>query len=129
VDAVGLDMLVSNSSGQLESLPMTYDIALAFEPKIGGAQTMKYLFEYRDVLGATGDPVLGKLRTGLEIGIGGALFLRAGFGGGYPTAGIGLRAQKAEFSLAWFSNERGTGFRSSRDQQYMSQIRFRFAGY
>ncbi len=128
-DAIGVDFLASNPSGTLESLPMTYDLAVGFEPKLGGAQTMKYVFEYRDLLGESGEPLLGRLRTGLEIGLGGVLFIRGGFGGGYPSAGLGLRTPRSEFSFAWFSNEMGTGFRSSRDVQYMAQLRLRFSGY
>lgn len=117
--------LARNSTGSPETEPMTVDAAVSIHPKTGRGGTINMVLEYRDITSRSPMPFLGKLATGLEFSFRELFFLRAGWGSGYPAAGLGLRRPTAEFSLSWFSEEVGNGFLQERDTRFMLHYQIR----
>jgi hypothetical protein len=113
--------LARNDSGPPATEPMTVDVSLSIQPKIGSGSYMNWVVEYRDATNTTGVPMIGRFAVGAEISVRDSFYIRGGFGSGYPAAGIGLRRKGGEFSLTWHSEEIGGGYRIERDTRYLMQ--------
>jgi hypothetical protein len=62
------------------------------------------------------------MALGAEFSFRDMFYLRAGWGSGYPSLGLGLkRANGGELSLTWYSEEIGSGYHSIRDLRYLFQ--------
>jgi hypothetical protein len=94
---------------------MSIDLGVLFQPKVGGGGVFNMTGEYKDLLGSSHASVLAKIATGIEFNFRETFYLRGGIGYGYPTAGLGLRTKKSEFSMAWTSDELGSSYRSERE--------------
>jgi hypothetical protein len=95
------------------------DSSLSFVTKLGGGDRINWVFEDRDITNSSGMEFLGRMALGSEYIYNNSFFLRAGWGSGYPAAGIGFKAKKGEFGLSWYSEELGQTYHSMRDERYM----------
>jgi hypothetical protein len=102
-----------------------FDFGFGMQPKISGGSYASLLAEAKDLLGVSGVPIFGRLSAGAEFSLYGLFFLRAGFGRGYPSAGIGIRRNGRDFSFSWYSEEIGNGFRDERNQKFTMQYQVR----
>jgi hypothetical protein len=100
---------------------MTFDGSFSLQPHLGRVTILNIVGVYRDILNQSQDSVLGRIALGAEIAVRRRFFFRAGFSGGYPSAGFGLKAGKRELSFAWYTTEIGTSFMSQGDTRFMMQ--------
>lgn len=115
-----------SSSGIPAHEPMTLDAAFSIQPKLGGGAYLNLVLEDRDVTNQSGMSFLGRLAVGAEFSFRDQFFLRAGWGSGYPSLGLGLtRKSGGELSVAWHSVEVGSGYHSVRDTRYLLQYQLR----
>jgi hypothetical protein len=98
--------------------PMTLDTSLSFVTKLERGSEVNWVLEYRDVTNQSGMSAAGRAAAGMEYSFDSHFFLRAGWGSGYPAAGIGYKDKKGEISLSWYSEELGTGYHDLRDARY-----------
>jgi len=117
--------LARNKSGTPADEPTSYDAAFGIVSKVGAGTYFNLIAEYRDLTDTSGVSLFGRLAGGIELSLRDAFFLRGGWSGGYPSAGIGLRRKGGEFSVSWFSEEIGSGYHSLRDQRYMLHYQIR----
>ena len=82
---------------------------------------MNIVAEYRDILNQSQVAALGRFSVGGELALRGKVFFRGGWGGGYPSAGLGVKAGKNELSFAWYSVEIGNGYMDQRDTRFSMQ--------
>lgn len=111
--------LARNSPGAPAEEPMTFDAAFSLQPKIGGGAYSNFIIELRDATNRSGVDWKGRLAVGWESSIRDFFYVRAGWGGGYPSLGIGLRRKASQFNLSWFSEELGGGYHARRDSRFM----------
>lgn len=111
--------LARNSQGLPADEPTTFDGALGITSKIGGGSYANFVVNWRDMFNVSGISIYGRMAVGLEIAIKDLVFLRGGWGSGYPHAGLGLKRKNGEFSLAWYSEEIGSGYLTKRDMRWM----------
>ena len=114
-----------NPSGAPSTEPMSIDTGLALEPKLGSGINNKWSFVYRDTFGSSGMSLLGRMAFGTEVSLRDHIHLRAGVASAYPSIGLGLSAERADFNLSWFSEETGSSLRSQRDIRLMLQFQLR----
>jgi hypothetical protein len=110
-----------NPTGAPPTDPMSLDASLSCQNKLGYGSYFNFVGELRDFTDESGISILGRAAIGTEYSFRDQFFLRAGWGSGYPSAGIGLRQGKGELSLTWYSEELGQSYHSLRDQRYMVQ--------
>jgi hypothetical protein len=79
-----------SSSGIPAHEPMTLDAAFSIQPKLGAGAYLNLVLEDRDVTNQSGMSFLGRLAVGAEFSFRDQFFLRAGWGSGYPSLGLGL---------------------------------------
>jgi hypothetical protein len=120
-------MVVSakNPSGSIPDEKMSLDSSLGFLTKISAGWSLASQFAYRDATNSSGAAALSHFAAGLEFTAMDRIFLRAGFGSRYPSAGLGIRTSRAEVNFAWFSEDLGTGTTPIRDMRYLFQFLFK----
>ena len=116
--------MATNSPGAPATEDLTFDVAAAIQPKFGLGYGMNLTAEVRDVTSAAESSLLSKICIGAEFHAKDRFFLRAGFGSGFPSAGLGLKGKKGDFSLSWYSEEWTTSFQGSRNLVLMLQLKF-----
>ncbi|MDR3608079.1 MAG: hypothetical protein P4M08_11945 [Oligoflexia bacterium] len=114
-----------SSTGAPTKDPSTIDVGLSFVNKLGGGNSVNFSAVDRDATNASGVTILGRMALGIEFDFFESVFLRAGWGSGYPTAGIGVKLATSEISFAWTSEEIGNGYHDDRDERYLVQFQFR----
>lgn len=117
--------IVNESTGLPADEEMTIDASFSFQPKLGRGSYMNFVLQDRDVTNRSGVPIHGRLAVGAEFSYRDQFFLRGGWSGGYPSAGIGLKRRQAEFSFAWHSEEIGTGYKDQRDSRFLVHYQIR----
>lgn len=114
-----------NSAGLPATDEMTFDASFSLKAKIDSGIYANYVAELRDVTDRTGVEAWGRLCTGMELSLRDFIMLRAGWGEGYPSAGVGFKLKKSEFNITWYSEEIGTYYQSQRDIRFMFQYQMR----
>jgi hypothetical protein len=114
-----------NSTGSPASEKMTFDTSFSIQPKIDSGVFANFVLEYRDMTDRTGTALLERLCGGMELSVRDFIILRAGWGEGYPSAGVGFKMRRGEFGIAWYSEEIGTAYHGQRDLRYMFQFKMR----
>jgi len=109
----------------------TVDAALAISPMLGKRVRSVWTVEYRDVMDAYKEaeaelPATRRMHGGLEIGIADSLFLRAGYGQGYWTAGAELAVFNYQFQASSHGEEIGDATTKREDRRYAVKFAFRF---
>ncbi len=117
--------LSSSPNGLPPTDLMSLDASLSIQPRLGRGAILTVVLEERDIMNSSGDAFLGHFALGMEIDFRNRFFLRGGWGGGYPSAGIGLSRPGAEFSIAWYTEEIGTGYLSQGDTRFVLQYQLR----
>ena len=92
----------------------------SISPKLGRSTVLHLEINYKDVGGEFEDVESSrKIAAGLEIEWFRMLYWRLGYGDGFGSAGIGLRAKRFEFDLTTYAVDRAaSGFRGEEDRRY-----------
>jgi hypothetical protein len=98
--------------------PMSLDASISFVTKLDRGSEINWVLEDRDITNQSGMSQLGRIAAGMEYSVGVHFFIRAGWGSGYPAAGIGYKDKKGEISLSWYSEELGQSYHDLRDARY-----------
>ncbi len=115
--------MATQSSGVPLTEPTTFDMSVSVRPKATATSFFNVVFEFRDMTNQSKVTALGRAAFGLEYSIRNFLFLRGGYGSGYPSAGIGVGQKTGEFSLTYYSEDVGTTYHEQQDTRYLFQYR------
>ncbi len=115
----------STSTGAPATEPMTFDGSFSITPVLGQGVAMNLVLEDRDITNQSGDAFLGHLAIGTEFIFQSGIFLRGGWGDGYPSAGFGMKRPGAEIALTWYTEEIGGSYMSVGDSRFMLQYQMR----
>ena len=115
----------NSPSGVPATEPMTFDASFSVHPLLGKGVGMELVAVNRDMTARSGGTLMGRMAFGTEISFRDRVFLRGGWGGGYLSAGLGLKRSGAEFSLAWYAEEVGTHTLDVLDRRYLLQYQLR----
>lgn len=114
-----------NPSGSIPEEKMSVDGSLGFMTKISAGWNLSTQFSYRDATNSSATQALEHFAAGLEFTAMDRVFIRAGYGSSYPSAGLGIRTARSEVNFAWYSEDLGNGTVSQRDIRYLLQFIFR----
>jgi hypothetical protein len=115
----------TNVNGTPTSEKMSVDGSLGYLTKLTAGWSLDTQLSYRDATNSSSTRQIEHVAIGLEFTAMDRLFLRAGYGSGYPTAGLGVRSSRAEVNFAWYSEDLGNGTTSVRDLRYLFQFSLR----
>jgi hypothetical protein len=119
--------VASGSVTRKEKIKMTYDAGFSFFPKIGRRSGLTFSADYRDILNQSGASTMRRINIGMEFNIRQAAYLRAGFGRGYWTAGIGLASKMGSIDIGSYAEELDArSFRSKEDRRFSIRYGSRF---
>ena len=95
-------------------------VGASISPKLGRSTVCHLEVNYKDIGGEFDDVESSrKIAAGLEIEWFRMLYWRLGYGDGFGSAGIGLRAKRFEFDLTTYAVDRSaSGFRGEEDRRY-----------
>ena len=111
-----------DSTGAPPMDPFTMDFSFSIHPSISGGSSLNLVLEARDMTNITGAPLMMHLATGFEWNSAGKFFFRAGYRGGAPSGGFGLKKPGAEMSVTFYGEQLTA---SSVDNRMMMQYQFR----
>jgi hypothetical protein len=118
--------LSQNPTGAPATEQMTVDLAFSLHPKVGQGATFNLVLVDRDMMNVSGMTFIGHFALGAELNIRERIFIRGGWGSGYPAAGLGLRSTRgAELSFSWYTEELGSGYLSQGDTKFLMQYRMK----
>jgi hypothetical protein len=117
--------MASNPTGAPAVDPMTVDASFSIQPRLGRGTVINLVIVDRDVFNRTGVALMGHLSIGAELSFRDSFYLRAGWNGGYPTAGLGVKRSRAEINLTWYTEEIGTQYMGQGDSRFMFQYQLR----
>lgn len=124
----GKPMIVSAKNASATPIPeeeMSIDASVGVVTKVAAGWSLATQLAYRDGMNSSNTQMIEHIAAGLEFTAFDRFFLRAGFGSGYPSAGLGIRTSRAEVNFAWFSEDLGDGTVQVRDMRYLFQFMFR----
>lgn len=114
-----------NPTGSIPEEKMSVDGSLGFITKISAGWNLSTQFSYRDATNSSATQMMEHAAVGLEFTAMDRVFIRAGYGSSYPSAGLGIRTARSEVNFAWYSEDLGNGSVSQRDIRYLLQFIFR----
>jgi hypothetical protein len=117
--------VAKNTSGPPADDPMSIDASFSIQPRIAQGAYFNWIVQMRDLTNASGTPFLVRMTAGLEIVIKDYFNIRGGFGSGYPSAGIGLKSKRGEFSISWYSEELGTSWHANQNEKFIFNYQLR----
>lgn len=113
-------------AGPPDREPMSVDASFMLRPRVKGGVFMNTVFQLRDIFNSSAISVKTRFSMGMELDIRETIFLRWGFGSGYPSAGLGIKRRNGELGFSWYSEELGVRFHQERDSRYLLQYQYRF---
>lgn len=119
-----------NNIGPPANENMVVDAAVSSGFSISDGLGVNYVFQVTDATGQYGAPLLARPGLGVEFNLKSAygrnLFqLRLGWGSGYPSVGLGIRASESEFDLTMYTQDVGRFYHEYGDQRIALQFTFR----
>lgn len=110
--------------GAPEAIPQTLDVGFSLTPQIGNVTRMHLEINYKDVGGEIeGVATKRKLLAGVEFDVMRTFFFRLGYGDGYGSVGMGIRAQRFEVDLSTYAVENiGPEYAKKEDRRFALSI-------
>jgi len=111
----------SGSAASPDGIKNTIDVGFSVTPQIGKSVRIHMEANMKDVSNLYPDvSSTRKILAGLEIDIARTFFLRAGYGDGFGSGGIGIKTQKLEFDLTTYAVDTTTSeFRGKEDRRFV----------
>ncbi|MGZ3699858.1 MAG: hypothetical protein ACXVCH_17330, partial [Bdellovibrionota bacterium] len=113
------------AAGAPPTEPMSFDGSFSIHPKFGKGTVLHVVAEIRDFTNSSNTGIFEKFAFGTEFIIRDFIFLRGGFGSGWPAAGFGVKIKTHELHLSWYSEELGKDWQQVRDMRFMFNYQFK----
>lgn len=119
---------VGSSAGAPNEVRNSLDVGFSLTPQIGKKIRLHFESNYKDLTGKySGVSTTRKITFGMEIDIARTFFIRAGYGDGWGSGGIGIKSQALEFDLTTYAvDTTTTEFRGKEDRRFAMSISYGF---
>jgi hypothetical protein len=114
----------ASGGGAPDTIKQTVDVGFSITPQIGNATRIHLEANYKD-LSAEYDNVSATRRflVGAELDFGRVFFIRAGYGDGFGSFGLGVKTKKLEFDLTTYAvDTTSASFRGEEDRRFALSI-------
>ncbi len=118
------DFTQQSSTGKPDKIKKTMDVGFSLTPQIGKTTRIHLEVNLKDSQGAYSEVASSrKVTFGAELDFGRRVFLRYGYGDGFGSGGIGLRAKTLEFDLTSYAVDASSNeFRGQEDRRYVINL-------
>ncbi|MBF0364738.1 MAG: hypothetical protein HQK50_04155 [Oligoflexia bacterium] len=113
-----------SDAGRPSKIRQSVDVGLSFTPQLGKFVRLHIEGNFKDANNRFPE-VSGtrKAMAGMELDLGRFLFLRAGYGDGFGSGGIGLKSRKLEFDLSTYAVDTTSNeFRGEEDRRFSMTV-------
>jgi hypothetical protein len=112
-----------SGEGAPDKIKQTADFGFSITPQIGRRSRFHLETNIMDVGNAYGTDIKRRLAIGAEIDFNRRMFLRAGYGDGWGSGGIGVRSQSFILDLTTYAIDTSqTGFREQEDRRWVFSL-------
>ncbi len=109
--------------GAPEKIKQTVDVGFSITPQIGKVTRLHMEVDFKDLNNSYDTDSKRRLGAGMELDINRRLFLRAGYGDGWGSGGIGVRTRTFILDLTTYAVDRSRdGFREDEDRRWVFSI-------
>ena len=106
-------------------IKQTMDVGLSLTPNIARLMRLHLEVNYKDVHNAYETDERRRLTAGFEVDIRRKIYLRGGWGDGFGSAGLGVKANRYSFDLTTYAVDRAySGFRVLEDRRWALSFAF-----
>lgn len=103
-----------------EKIKQTVDLGISITPQVGQASRLHLEVNLKDFNDSYRTDVKRRLAAGMELDIARKLFLRAGYGDGWGSGGIGVKLRRMTLDLTTYAVDRSLdGFREKEDRRWV----------
>ena len=109
--------------GAPEEIKQTLDAGFSLTPQIGQATRLHFEVNWKDVHNQYDTRATRRLGAGLELDFNRRIFVRAGYGDGWGSGGIGVRSRTFIMDLTTYAVDRSLdGFREEEDRRFVLNL-------
>lgn len=109
--------------GAPDKIQQTIDTAFSITPQIGQISRLHLEINYRDIGDRYDTSSARRLGFGTELDFNRRIFIRAGYGDGWGSGGIGVRSRTFIMDLTTYAVDRDrSGFRRDEDRRYVLSL-------
>ena len=112
------------AAGVPDQIKPSVDVGFSITPQLGNSSRLHLEVNYKD-LSKEFDNVSAsrKILLGMELDFSRVFFIRAGYGDGYGSFGLGMRSRKVEFDITTYAVDSSTDkFRGEEDRRFALSI-------
>ena len=122
-NATNNDFEGAKSGGPPDAIKQTVDYGFSITPQIGKITRVHLEANLKDAMNAYDTDYKRRLAAGMEIDFNRRIFIRAGYGDGWGSAGIGARGRTFQFDLTTYAVDRSLdGFRKEEDRRWVLSL-------
>lgn len=122
-NALNNDFEAASNGGLPDDIKQTVDLGFSITPQISKMTRLHMEVNYKDFNNAYKTSAKRRVAAGMELDFNRRIFVRAGWGDGWGSGGIGVRSRKFIFDLTTYAVDRSlAGFREEEDRRWMLQL-------
>lgn len=122
-NATDNDFEAEDLGGAPDPIPQTTDVGFSITPQIGQVTRLHLEANLKDVGDEYNTDVKRRLAAGMELDFNRRIFIRGGYGDGWGSGGLGVRARTFIFDLTTYAVDRSLdGLREEEDRRYVLSI-------
>lgn len=119
-NAFNQDFKNGRGAGAPDKIKQSLDVGFSVTPQIGTNSRVHFEINYKDLTSKFSDiDTIRKILVGMELDISRVFFIRAGYGDGFGSFGLGARTKKVEFDVTTYAVDTSTGkIRGKEDRRF-----------
>ncbi|MBC7426968.1 MAG: hypothetical protein H7336_00055 [Bacteriovorax sp.] len=119
-NALKQDFKNGGSVGVPAAIKQSIDVGFSVTPQIGNSSRIHFEVDYKDLSNQFSDVAASrKLLLGMELDLSRIFFIRAGYGDGFGSFGLGVKSQKIEFDITTYAvDTTSASFRGHEDRRF-----------
>ena len=126
-NATSSDWSGVSSNGGPDKIKQTIDVGFSLTPQISKKSRLHMELNLKDMNNSYDTDVKRRMAAGMELDFNRRLFLRLGYGDGWGSGGIGVRARSFGLDLSTYAIDRSLdGFREQEDRRWVISM---FSGF
>lgn len=126
-NATANDFEGATNGGAPDEIKQTVDLGFSITPQIGKISRLHLEANIKDLNNAYGTSSQRRLAAGAELDFNRRLFVRAGYGDGWGSGGLGVRSRSFVMDITTYAVDRSLdGFRKDEDRRWVLSLAFGF---
>jgi hypothetical protein len=119
-NALKQDFNNGRGAGTPDSIKQTLDVGFSITPQMGSQSRIHFEIDYKDLTNQYSDVAAKrKILIGMELDFSRVFFIRAGYGDGFGSFGLGVKSQKVEFDISTYAvDTTSASFRGHEDRRF-----------